>query len=939
MKTLKKSLVLVLALMMSLGVLASASGAAFKDADKITPEYKDAINYLEAVGAVAGTDNGELLPQSTIKRCEFAKILYVAATGNDYKKADTYAGLNTFSDVPSTEWYAGVVNYAAYKGWLLGVGEGKFAPDDPIKTVDAITVVLRILGYGKYDELSDGKTYAANAIDVADMLGLLVNTDKNKVDYYGTATREVCFELLYQAMQQKLFQKGEDTDTYEALNGNIDGYKQSEKTLGDKFDVDIEYDLYLLESTKDTCTINTYTDKDGKETYAVYGTPIINGVPNFEKSTCIIGIDPSVDEIGHIIRVAYNENGGEKFGAREAVNAISYEVVSKVMDVAAVKEDDLEKPKIDFVDYEVLVAVNTAAKELNYAVIEEDLFVVDEDNTVETTLVEDVDGIPAGKYYTITAEALFGDDVDEELKGMTIIYGVPYAMSFFGLGEVDAVENEDGEMEFAGETAEELAAKGEFGYEKITKEGTYLVRYDEIGCCFYNISVLEAGITDGKVESVKTSGGDIVSIKVGGKTYNVFAGTDSLTWLDEFDATEVAIGEELDFYFVDGKIVAATATAFGPTEDEEEPVEVKFDGFAEVTAFQYKVVGEKTDASILGAATYKNSLAYAKVKVLLSNGTEAVYDVPTFEKTTGTGDKAVTGIYMANPDGKSEDIALIADIAGDISGTYTGLYATGSVVTDNTTIFPTTVDVYGYAIDGKEINLYELSALGVDKKVIYAVDKTYADATIEKSQPSFDGRFITKAPFLALNAKGEYITFTGSANIPGLSVDAKYVVIKTVTTDGKAVTTVEFIKAGEVETDEETEKLETYVYIDVAEVETTADGLIYTGYKADGTPVELTFANEATGDETTELEESGLYIYYDDMTVTNECAFAGPAAIDTFVELDESGAYILVDDQYYALTGADICEFVKIDSDFAYAIGFVKDYNVTELWIIEGMVY
>ena len=52
--------------------------------------------------------------------------------------------MGTFKDVASDAWYAGVVNYAAYKGWIKGYGDGNFGPMDNVIGYDALTMILRM---------------------------------------------------------------------------------------------------------------------------------------------------------------------------------------------------------------------------------------------------------------------------------------------------------------------------------------------------------------------------------------------------------------------------------------------------------------------------------------------------------------------------------------------------------------------------------------------------------------------------------------------------------------------------------------------------------------------------------------------------------------------------------------------------------------------------
>ena len=68
MRNLKKILALVLALVMSLSLMATAS-ADFSDADQITESYQQAVNVLNGVKVFQGYDNGATFqPKGDITR-------------------------------------------------------------------------------------------------------------------------------------------------------------------------------------------------------------------------------------------------------------------------------------------------------------------------------------------------------------------------------------------------------------------------------------------------------------------------------------------------------------------------------------------------------------------------------------------------------------------------------------------------------------------------------------------------------------------------------------------------------------------------------------------------------------------------------------------------------------------------------------------------------
>ena len=71
----KKLLAMVLALVMTLSLAVSAN-AAFKDADKVSADYSEAVAVLNGMGVFKGYEDGSFKPEGNITRAEVATIIY-----------------------------------------------------------------------------------------------------------------------------------------------------------------------------------------------------------------------------------------------------------------------------------------------------------------------------------------------------------------------------------------------------------------------------------------------------------------------------------------------------------------------------------------------------------------------------------------------------------------------------------------------------------------------------------------------------------------------------------------------------------------------------------------------------------------------------------------------------------------------------------------------
>ena len=150
----KKLLALVLALVMSMS-LVTISNAAFKDADKIS--NKEAVDVMAAVGVLAGYDNGEFGATDTLTRAQACKIIAYLDLGKDV--AEALPAVQVFSDLSANNWAAKYVAYCADAGYVSGVGDNKFAPDEKVTGYQFGKMLLCALGYDQKVEEMTGSSW------------------------------------------------------------------------------------------------------------------------------------------------------------------------------------------------------------------------------------------------------------------------------------------------------------------------------------------------------------------------------------------------------------------------------------------------------------------------------------------------------------------------------------------------------------------------------------------------------------------------------------------------------------------------------------------------------------------------------------------------------------------------------------------------------------
>lgn len=141
----KRILAAVLAVAMILGVAGIAFAASpFPDTDGI--EEEGTIALLKTLGLVKGDDLGNFNPEDTITRAEFCAMI-VRALGLE-AAAGFLATPTVFPDVTEAQsWAYGYINIAVTRGIVKGYPDGTFRPQGPVSQAEALTMVMRALGY------------------------------------------------------------------------------------------------------------------------------------------------------------------------------------------------------------------------------------------------------------------------------------------------------------------------------------------------------------------------------------------------------------------------------------------------------------------------------------------------------------------------------------------------------------------------------------------------------------------------------------------------------------------------------------------------------------------------------------------------------------------------------------------------------------------------
>ena len=194
MKSLNRTLSLVLVLVMVFGLFGVASASSFTD--DTTIQYKEAVDVMTGIGAINGYPDGSFAPTATLTRAQAAKLVAYTVLGADIAKIlPVKASSFTDVDAATFAWAIPSIEYLASKGIINGVGGGKFEPNGNVtgyQLAKMLLVALEVKG-----EFT-GASWELNTAIAANKAGLLVNS--KAVSFSAAATREeaalYCFNAL-----------------------------------------------------------------------------------------------------------------------------------------------------------------------------------------------------------------------------------------------------------------------------------------------------------------------------------------------------------------------------------------------------------------------------------------------------------------------------------------------------------------------------------------------------------------------------------------------------------------------------------------------------------------------------------------------------------------------------------------------------------------------
>lgn len=194
MRNLKRVLSLALASIMLIGMMVVGASAAnyddFSDKDKIV--NKEAVSTLVELGVIAGKDDGTYDPTGIVTRAEMAKMICVVLNGG---KDPSLGDVTKYSYTDTVgHWAAPYIEYCAIRSIVAGKGDGTFAPNETVTGSQAAKMLLVAAGYQSAIEGFTGANWEVNTNVRANAVGLYDGLDINPSQ---GLTRDSAAQMVY----------------------------------------------------------------------------------------------------------------------------------------------------------------------------------------------------------------------------------------------------------------------------------------------------------------------------------------------------------------------------------------------------------------------------------------------------------------------------------------------------------------------------------------------------------------------------------------------------------------------------------------------------------------------------------------------------------------------------------------------------------------------
>lgn len=164
--------------------------------------YYEDVYFTYTNGLFQGTTDTTFSPQTAMSRGMAVTVLYRMAGS-----PAVIAPQTSFTDL-TAEWYQDAVQWATQQGIVVGVGEGRFAPDQEISRQDLAVMLMRYIDtlqleyvltqeYCVFSDEGEIADYAKNAVQILYKLGVIQGVGGDTISPKSGATRAEVATMLH----------------------------------------------------------------------------------------------------------------------------------------------------------------------------------------------------------------------------------------------------------------------------------------------------------------------------------------------------------------------------------------------------------------------------------------------------------------------------------------------------------------------------------------------------------------------------------------------------------------------------------------------------------------------------------------------------------------------------------------------------------------------
>ena len=177
----------------------------------VTPAdwFYDDVMYAYLNNLFRGTSETQFNPYMAMNRGMLVTILGRLHNAS----VENYSDSN-FTDVSPFQYYAPYIEWARENGMVMGIGDNKFAPDEPISRQDLAVIIMRYFAFASidipatqtstdfvdYDQIEE---YARDVVDYIVSAGIMYGRTDNIFDIGGNVSRAEVAAVLHRVIEKQ----------------------------------------------------------------------------------------------------------------------------------------------------------------------------------------------------------------------------------------------------------------------------------------------------------------------------------------------------------------------------------------------------------------------------------------------------------------------------------------------------------------------------------------------------------------------------------------------------------------------------------------------------------------------------------------------------------------------------------------------------------------